>query len=161
MRATVVVLLLALALTGCSIDIVPSGGGPASAAPTAEDVPDEASTVPVDNPIDATPGPDDQETRTGDERTAVSITKEFWSRWFDDQGLRYIPPQVAGGYEGTRGPSCAGEPSVPGNAYYCPSSASQLSTRVSTRYASRRATASEHAGRPARCDCEAGWRRRR
>jgi predicted metalloprotease len=119
-RATVVVLLLALALAGCSIDVVPSGAGPASAPPTAGDVPDEASTVPVDNTIDSAPGPDDQDTRSGDERTAVSITNEFWSRWFDDQGLRYIPPEVAGGYVGTRGPSCAGEPSVPGNAYYCP-----------------------------------------
>ena len=119
MRATVVVLLLALALAGCSIDVVPSGAGPAS-PPTAGDVPDEASTVPVDNTIDSSPGPDDQDTRSGDERTAVSITNEFWSRWFDDQGLRYVPPEVAGGYVGTRGPSCAGEPSVPGNAYYCP-----------------------------------------
>ena len=120
MRATVVVLLLALALAGCSIDVVPSGAGPASAPPTAGDVPDEASTVPVDNTIDSAPGPDDQDTRSGDERTAVSITNEFWNRWFDDQGLRYIPPEVAGGYVGTSGPSCAGEPSVPGNAYYCP-----------------------------------------
>ena len=35
------------------------------------------------------------------------------------------------------------------------SSASQLSTRVSSRYASRRATANEHAGRPASCYCQA------
>jgi predicted metalloprotease len=118
-RATVVVLLLALALAGCSIDVVPSGV-PAS-PPTAGEAPDEASIVPVDNTIDATPGPDDQDSRSDDERTAVSITNEFWSRWFDDQGLRYIPPEVAGGYLGTGGPSCAGEPSVPGNAYYCPS----------------------------------------
>ena len=106
MRATVVVLLLALALAGCSIDVVPSGGVPAS-PPTAGDVPDQASTVPVGNTIDSSPGPDDQETRSGDERTAVSITNEFWNRWFDDQGLRYVPPEVAGGYVGTSGPSCA------------------------------------------------------
>ena len=97
MRATVVVLLLALALAGCSIDVVPRGAGPASAPPTVGDVPDEASTVPVDSTIDSAPGPDDQDTRSGDERTAVSITNEFWNHWFDDQGLRYVPPEVAGG----------------------------------------------------------------
>ena len=52
--------------------------------------------VPVDNTIDASPGPDDQDSRAGDERTAVSITNEFWSRWFDDQGLRYVPPTGRG-----------------------------------------------------------------
>ena len=125
MRATVVVLLLALALAGCSIDVVPSGAGPAS-PPTAGDVPDEASTVPVANTIDSAPGPNDQETRSGDERTAVSITNEFWSRWFDDQGLRYIQPEVAGGYVGTDGPSCSGEPSV-----------STISARVAERVRAR------------------------
>jgi hypothetical protein len=41
------------------------------------------------------------------------------------------------------------------------SSASQLTTRASVRYASRRATASDPAGRPASRDCEVGWPRRR
>ena len=34
--------------------------------------------------------------------------------------MRYVPPTVEGGYVGRNGPSCAGEPSEPGNAYYCP-----------------------------------------
>ena len=107
MRTTVAVLLLALALAGCSIDVVPRASAPPTAAP-------------VDTTIDASPGPDDQETRSDDERTAVSITDQFWSGWFDDQGLRYVAPTVEGGYVGTGGPRCAGEPSAPGNAFYCP-----------------------------------------
>ena len=55
-----------------------------------------------DDTIDSQPAADDQDTRAGDERTAVSITNEFWSRWFDDQGLRYVPPEVEGGYIGTQ-----------------------------------------------------------
>ena len=119
MHRTVAVLLLALALTGCAIEIVPGSAVSAPAPPT-QAVPDEAANVPVGSTVDAAPGPDDQETRAGDERSAVSITNEFWDRWFADQGLRYVPPTVEGGYVGDNGPSCAREPSVPGNAYYCP-----------------------------------------
>ena len=120
MRRTVAVLLLALALTGCAIEIVPGSGVPASTPPTHASRPGRGGEFPVDNTVDAAPGPDDQDTRAGDERSAVSITDEFWDRWFADQGLRYVPPTVEGGYVGRNGPSCAGEPSVPGNAYYCP-----------------------------------------
>lgn len=114
------VLLTCLALAGCAIEIVAGGAEPASAPPTVG-APDGAAAVPVDNTVDAAPGPDDRETRADDERSAVRIMGEFWDQWFADQGLRYVPPTVEGGYVGSDGPSCAGEPSVPGNAYYCPS----------------------------------------
>jgi uncharacterized protein len=119
-RPILVVLLLALALTGCGIEIVSGSATPASSQPTVGSVPDGVSDVPVDSTIDAAPGADDSNTRAVDERSAVSITDQFWSGWFADQGLRYVAPTVEGGYTGTDGPSCAGEPSVPGNAYYCP-----------------------------------------
>ena len=120
MRPILVVLLLASVLTGCAIEIVPGSSVPAS-PPTARSGPDRATDVPVDSTIDAAPGSDDSDTRAGDERSAVSITDRFWSGWFADQGLRYVAPTVEGGYVGTDGPSCAGEPSAPGNAFYCPS----------------------------------------
>jgi predicted metalloprotease len=116
-RRIVVVLLLCVTLAGCAIELVPGSPVPASTPPTGGG-PDQA--VPTGNTINAAPGPDDPETRAEDERTAVSITAEFWDRWFADQGVRYDPPTVAGGYVGDNGPACAGEPSVPGNAYYCP-----------------------------------------
>jgi uncharacterized protein len=119
-RPILVVLLLALALTGCGIEIVSGSATPASSPPTVGSAPDGASDVPVGSTIDAAPGADDSDTRAVDERSAVSITDRFWSGWFADQGLRYVAPTVEGGYTGTDGPSCAGEPSVPGNAYYCP-----------------------------------------
>jgi len=119
-RPILVVLLLALALTGCGIEIVSGSATPASNQPTVGSAPDGASDVPVDSTIDAVPGANDSDTRSGDERSAVSITDRFWSGWFGDQGLRYVAPTVEGGYTGTDGPPCADEPSVPGNAYYCP-----------------------------------------
>ncbi len=52
---------------------------------------------------------------------AVAATDGFWRRTFADEfGRSYRPPRVAGGYLGEDGPSCAGEPSVPFNAIYCP-----------------------------------------
>jgi len=119
-RRIVVVLLLALTLSGCAIEFVQGDGAPASAPPTVGRDPEQPSDVAVDDTVDAAPGADDQETRSDDERQAVGTTDEFWSRWFADQGARYVPPTVVGGYVGRNGPSCAGEPSVPGNAYYCP-----------------------------------------
>ena len=115
-----VVVLLALLLGGCGIRIETGGGTPpapgtASRAPTSSD----GSAVSVaDTRVERAPAPD---TRADDERTAVQISDAFWRSWFRDQGRRYVSPRVAGGYTGTGGPRCAGEPSVPGNAYYCPS----------------------------------------
>lgn len=108
-------LALVLALTGCTVEIVRGSGAEApaeTAAPPAEPSPD---TV-----VNAAPAGDVGETRAEDEAVAVRITDAFWRNWFAEQGARYVPPRVAGGYTGQNGPSCAGEPSVPGNAYYCP-----------------------------------------
>jgi predicted metalloprotease len=69
--------------------------------------------------VDAQPAGGD--TRVEDEDVAVRITNTFWETWFAQQGRRYVPPRVEGSYTGRNGPSCSGEPSVPGNAYYCPS----------------------------------------
>jgi len=115
-RRSIVVLLLALALGGCTIQVVPSGPAPSGGQNAGE-----PATAGPDTNIDAAPGADDPETRAGDEAQAVETVNTFWERWFAEQGRRYVPPTVEGGYVGTRGPSCAGQPSVPGNAYYCPS----------------------------------------
>lgn len=122
MRSSVVVLLLALLVGGCTIEVGPSASAPSTARQNAGDAPsgpavDEAA----DTQVDARPGADDSDTRAGDERSAARIVNEFWQGWFADHGRQYVPPRVEGGYVGTRGPRCAGEPSVPGNAYYCPS----------------------------------------
>ena len=51
----------------------------------------------------------------------MNVVDRYWQRHFTElSGRRYDSPQVAGPYTGTSGPSCGGEPSVPGNAYYCP-----------------------------------------
>lgn len=112
MRWPVVVLLLALALGACAIEVVPSGRAPSAG---------QDAGVADDTVVDAQPASDDSDSRAGDEQTAVRIVDEFWRRWFAEQGLKYVAPQVRGGYVGRNGPSCAGQPSVPGNAYYCPS----------------------------------------
>jgi len=119
MRWSVMVLLLALALVGCTIEVVPGARAEPSAgqntgAPSSSASGDRES----DTDVDAQPAADD--TRAGDEATAVRIVNEFWQGWFAKQGRRYVPPRVEGGYIGRNGPSCGGEPSVPGNAYYCP-----------------------------------------
>ena len=118
MRVPIVVLLLALALGGCTIDIVPGAGSPTAGGPSTAEASDTAAE---DTDVDAQPAADNSDTRTGDERTAVRIVNTFWQGWFADQGRRYVPPRVSGGYVGKGGPRCGGEPSVPGNAYYCPS----------------------------------------
>jgi predicted metalloprotease len=114
-----VVLLLVLALGGCTIEVVPRS--PASSGQDAGSPPSAPTARADDTDVDAQPAADDSDTRAGDEQVAVRIVNQFWQGWFADQGLKYVPPRVEGGYVGTRGPRCAGEPSVPGNAYYCPS----------------------------------------
>jgi predicted metalloprotease len=114
MRWSVILLALALALGGCTIEVVPGARAEPSSGQGAGAPADPAP----DTVVDAQPAAD--ETRAGDEDTAVRITNAFWQKWFADQGRRYVPPRVDGGYTGRDGPSCSGEPSVPGNAYYCP-----------------------------------------
>ena len=106
MRSTVVVLLFALALAGCTIEVV---------APAETREPGSPPRT-VDARVE-TAAADSQEI---DEQTAVAVVDEFWRREFARQGEVYDPPRVAGGYRGSSGPNCAGQPSVPGNAYYCP-----------------------------------------
>ena len=55
-----------------------------------------------------------------DERDAVDAVNAFWREHFPETfDKAYQSPHVSGGYIGTDGPSCAGEPSVPYNAFYC------------------------------------------
>ncbi|WP_433158322.1 neutral zinc metallopeptidase [Kribbella sp. CA-247076] len=66
--------------------------------------------------VDAVPA----ETLQQDESTAVSAVDTFWRTHFTElTGRPYQSPRVAGGYTGNNGPSCAGQPSVPYNAFYC------------------------------------------
>jgi uncharacterized protein len=118
MRWPVILLALALALGGCAFDIVPGAGAEPSSGQNAESPPSDSADPVPDTDVDAQPAADN--TRADDEATAVRITNAFWKQWFADQGRRYVPPRVEGGYVGRDGPSCSGEPSVPGNAYYCP-----------------------------------------
>ena len=119
MRWSVMVLLLALALGGCTIDVVSGARAEPSTGQNAGEPPSAPTDRAADTDVDAQPAADD--TRVEDEDVAVRITNTFWETWFAQQGRRYVPPRVEGGYTGRNGPSCSGEPSVPGNAYYCPS----------------------------------------
>ena len=93
----VVVAMVALAAVGCDA--------------SAEAPPDTAA-----GQVDVIP----QETMQNDEQTAVSAVDAFWrSRFSELTGQPYESPRVAGPYTGSNGPSCAGQPSVPYNAFYC------------------------------------------
>jgi uncharacterized protein len=131
-RATILAVLLTLLLGGCTIQLpagAQGGGGPAPTAADgdaggrgqAEDIPIDQDTGRPPDDMGADAGGTAGETLGQDERSAVSVVNEFWTREFRRQGARYQPPRVAGGYTGTDGPSCGGQPSVPGNAFYCPS----------------------------------------
>jgi predicted metalloprotease len=106
-RAALALLLgLTLALTGCTISVSPAPAPPSAPAPDGG----------VDRPVGT-----DADQRLEDERTAVGVVDRYWQRHFTElTGRRYDSPQVAGPYTGTSGPACGGQPSVPGNAYYCP-----------------------------------------
>jgi uncharacterized protein len=107
-RVIVCLLGIALALSGCTISV--------SSAPAAEPAPARPPTG-QDRPVGT-----DAEQRQEDEKVAVGAVDEYWRRHFTDlTGRPYESPRVAGPYTGTSGPSCAGQPSVPGNALYCPS----------------------------------------
>jgi predicted metalloprotease len=100
---------------------------PPPAAPTAEpsSPPDEGGedgSDPTTGSGDSGSGAStDIETRQDDEAAAVGAVDRYWQRHFSEVSpQRYQPPRVAGGYLGENGPSCAGAPSVAGNAFYCP-----------------------------------------
>jgi predicted metalloprotease len=121
-RSGLLVLLLGLAITGCTIQVV-SPGRPADPSVSTAGPGSSTGTLPAapggPDTVDARPG-GSVENRQVDEQRAVSIVDEFWRRWFASQGRQYRSPHVVGGYRGSRGPRCDGEPSVPGNAFYCP-----------------------------------------
>ena len=99
-----VLALLATALLGSCAIAVDSGGSGG----------DGASNSPIDsvNRADL----DD------DERGAVDATNAYWRETLpEDFRQSYRPPRVLGGYVGEDGSSCGGQPSVPFNAFYCPS----------------------------------------
>ena len=94
-RRVVVALIAALALAGCTFQVI--------------------SPEPV-----RIPQPPTGDSREADERAAVGAVGGFWQRHFTEEtGQPYAPPRVVGGYRGTSGPTCGGDPSVPGNAFYC------------------------------------------
>lgn len=98
-RGLVLAMTHALVLAGCTV------GSPAQTQPRAD-----------------RPSRTDAESRLVDEQSAVNAVDTFWQRHFTEETGRrsYESPQVAGGYRGTSGPTCGGQPSVPGNAFYCP-----------------------------------------
>jgi uncharacterized protein len=94
-RSIVAAVLLVISLAACTGASVPA--------------PQASAAVPAQGP----------EARSDDERAAVTAVDQFWKNYFARTGQQYAPPKVFGGYRGTNGPACGGEPSVPGNALYC------------------------------------------
>jgi predicted metalloprotease len=99
-RAWLTLLGAVLLLGGCAIAVDSSGGGGEN------------------RPIDSV----NRDNLDTDERDAVDATNAFWRETLpEDFRQSYRSPQVPGGYVGENGPSCGGQPSVPFNAFYCPS----------------------------------------
>jgi predicted metalloprotease len=106
-RVLLALLSAVLLLSGCAISVGSTDGGGGSSGP-------DASA----SPLDAV----DQNDLEGDEQGAVGATDAFWRQAFPDDFRRsYRSPRVLGGYVGDNGPTCGGQPSVPFNAFYCPS----------------------------------------
>jgi predicted metalloprotease len=81
-------------------------------------VTDSGSGTTEQDPVDRV----DTASLAGDVRGAVGATDAFWRQVFPEEfGRSYRSPRVVGGYRGQNGPSCGGQPSVPFNAFYCPS----------------------------------------
>jgi predicted metalloprotease len=123
-RSGLLALLLTLMLAGCTIQVVPHGRAD-DPSQSAADQDTSTGTLPAapgePDTVDARPTGGGVESRDVDEQRAVSILDEFWRRWFAQEGRQYRSPRIVGAYQGRRGPRCAGEPAVPGNAFYCPS----------------------------------------
>jgi predicted metalloprotease len=104
LRTLLALLAAVLLVGGCAIAI-DSGGGSGGGSG-------------ADSPIDSV-NRDDLGT---DERGAVNATNAFWRETLPAAFRQsYRSPDVRGGYVGENGPSCGGQPSVPFNAFYCPS----------------------------------------
>ncbi len=102
MRATVVVVLLALLLGACTIEVVgPGGAPPDSGTSTGGGAGAAQSSEPRTVGVQAQA----PESRQDDEQSAVAIVDEFWRREFARQGEVYESPRVVGPYRGTSGPS--------------------------------------------------------
>ena len=100
-------LLAAVLLGGCAIAVDSGGSSGGSGGGSS-----------TNSPLDSV----DRANLDGDERGAVDATNAYWRETFpDDFRQSYRSPRVLGGYVGENGPSCGGEPSVPFNAFYCPS----------------------------------------
>jgi predicted metalloprotease len=92
----------ALLLGGCAVAVDGGSGGGSTS----------------DNPLDGVNRTDLDD----DEQGAVAATDAFWRETFPQTYRQsYRPARVLGGYVGEDGPSCGGQPSVPFNAFYCPS----------------------------------------
>jgi predicted metalloprotease len=57
----------------------------------------------------------------GDVELARCLTERFWARRFQASGNTYAPISDFDAYNGEDGPDCGRQPSVPNNAFYCPS----------------------------------------
>jgi predicted metalloprotease len=103
------ILGLVVGTTACGAQTAPvpvgPGPGPTQGAPQTPEIPDGTA--------------DDSELES-DLEGAVVVVDNFWQRnWSTYFTGEYVSPTVAGAYVGTSGPSCAGTPSEPDNAFYC------------------------------------------
>jgi predicted metalloprotease len=117
---TYLLLLTFFLLVGCSsaspVDPAPQPAFPklsVTIPPAPTRTPDATGTDPTNPPaVD----PAMQE----DIDSAVKVVDSFWSNHFNEAfSGTYSAPQVSGMYDGTNGPTCAGEASLPDNAFYC------------------------------------------
>jgi uncharacterized protein len=109
-----------LLLAGCTIVVAPSEPGRPERNRTSAPPEPPDTERPRPRPDRPSSPREQEETREEDEAAAVEVVDRFWSIAAPQvTGLPYESPTVVGGYRGTSGPSCAGTPSVPGNAFYC------------------------------------------
>ncbi|TWD80054.1 hypothetical protein FB561_1126 [Kribbella amoyensis] len=103
-----------LLLFGCDSTGTESSGGTAPPTTTTTTSPPSEPSTP------GTVGQVDRAAMNQDAKEAVQAIGAYWRTNFPEAfNQAYRPPRVAGGYTGTDGPPCGGEPSVPFNAYYC------------------------------------------
>ena len=119
-RCAIVGFLAAIALLGCS------RSGPSAQAPSAPAqvgtavarAPQVAAAAPRQGPT-TTPSPQEL---VDDTNVAVRVVNNYWAQhWSEFFTGTYQPPTVWGMYDSSTGggPTCGGNPPVPGNAFYC------------------------------------------